>query len=641
MKKVVSIVIGFFISQLSLGQESYPSEELRKMKNDTNKVHSLNELAWEYRKNDSLARQYALHAKKISESLFFDSGLSTSLTRLGVLEKSKGNYEIAEKHYLESLTIEQKNKNIYGIVRAKIQLAKIYQKTRNYNKALSYSSEALIACSSIKNDKLLASIHGTIASIYLDVNSFARALEAYHESIKIREKINDEKNLGKLYLDVGVLYNRLRRKDKALFYLNKSKLIYEKLNNQRYLSKIFIGIGVSYAIDEKLDSAIVYYNRSLHIKNKLDLENKEIIFNNLGVIYEKKQLFKLAEENYSQSILLAIKANNELQLLDTYFNLGGLYRKQNLNNKALEYFEKSNELSKKYNKELIRLNILMGIAEAYEHLGNFKQASLYNEKHIVLRDVIDAKYKAAKIVEFKYQREKEIEKEKNLKKDIIQYAFIVGLTLLCVSMISIFYAYKLRKAKELAKKNQKLAVQKNVELLKKQELKSIKAMINGQESERKRIAQDLHDRLGSMLSMVKLNYKSVEDNLDKLKEENKKQYSQANALLDDACNAVREIAHNMVSGVLTKFGLVAALEDLKNTIEGTNTFQIELTTHGLDDRLENNLEMELYGIVQELIHNIIKHAKAKEVSVQLLKSINGINLIVIDDGIGFNVFTKK
>ena len=288
----------------------------------------------------------------------------------------------------------------------------------------------------------------------------------------------------------------------------------------------------------------------------------------------------------------------------------------------------------------------MTIAEAHEHLGDFKKASLYNEKHIVLRDSIDNKFRALEVLEDKYEDQKkinEINKEKNLrvvaennKKTTQLYALTGGVILMALLFFALFYAYKSKKAKELAEKTKEIEVQKNIELLKKQELKSIKAMINGQEAERKRIAKDLHDRLGSMLSMVKLNYKSIEDSIDKLKEENKKQYSQANALLDEACNTVREIAHNMVSGVLTKFGLVAALEDLKNTIEGTNTFQLELVTHGLDNRLENNLEIELYGIVQELIHNVIKHAKANEVSVQLLKRVDGVNLTVIDDGIGFD-----
>lgn len=206
--------------------------------------------------------------------------------------------------------------------------------------------------------------------------------------------------------------------------------------------------------------------------------------------------------------------------------------------------------------------------------------------------------------------------------------------LLVIISILFFVILKFRKEK----REKEIVTQKNIELLKKQELKSIKAMIDGQEKERKRIAQDLHDRLGSMLSMVKLHYKSVEDSLDKLKQENKNQYEKASMLLDEACDAVREIAHEMISGVLTKFGLTAALEELKETIESSNTLEVELITYGLDDRLENKMEMEVYGIIQELIHNVIKHAKAKELSIQLLKKEEKLQVIVEDDGIGFDIF---
>lgn len=211
---------------------------------------------------------------------------------------------------------------------------------------------------------------------------------------------------------------------------------------------------------------------------------------------------------------------------------------------------------------------------------------------------------------------------------------------LCIIIIQGILLFKAKRKIRILNKNVEVYTQNTIDLLKKQELKSIKAMINAQENERKRIAQDLHDRLGSMLSMVKLHYKSVENNLDKLKTENKEQYFKASLLLDQACETVREISHNMVSGVLTKFGLAAALEELKDTIEGTNTFQIELIVYGLDDRLENNLEMELYGIVQELIHNVIKHAKARELCIQVVKRTDEINLTVEDDGIGFD-YTKE
>ncbi|WP_082868148.1 ATP-binding protein [Tenacibaculum ovolyticum] len=634
LKFFIIIVIFTLTTETSFGQR-YTLEDIKKMEDDTLKVNHLIKLASKNKYNDSLSRYCVIKAKEISETISYKKGLSSSLFRLGFLEKRKGNHQKAISYYLKCLSIRKEKGDIRGVVIVKTQLGQVYQNRKNYDEALKYGKEALKSCLLLKDTKLIGSIYGVLASIYLADNNFSAALEAYHESIKVRERIGDEKNLAKSYLNIGNLYNILKKKDLASFYLSKSMLINEKTKNFSSLSKVYTNLGVYYKNDKKLDSALIFYNKSLSIKDSLNLGNREAIYNNIGLIYQEKELFDLAEKEYSKSIKLAIENKNELQLLDVYLNIGTLYRKQDQNIKALNYLKKSYDIANKYNKQLDQLNLLMGIAEAYEHIGDYKNASLYNEKHIVLRDVIDEKFRKAEL----YQREKQknlIVVSENKRKNIQLYSLVLGMVLLGLLFFALFYAYKSKKGRELAEQNQKLEVQKNIELLKKQEFKSIKAMIDGQESERKRIAQDLHDRLGSMLSMVKLNYKSIEDNIDKLKDENKKQYSQANYLLDEACNTVREIAHNMVSGVLTKFGLVAALEDLKNTIKGTNTFQLELITYGLDDRLENSLEMELYGIVQELIHNVIKHAKAKEVSVQLLKRVDSINLTVIDDGIGFD-----
>jgi signal transduction histidine kinase len=219
-------------------------------------------------------------------------------------------------------------------------------------------------------------------------------------------------------------------------------------------------------------------------------------------------------------------------------------------------------------------------------------------------------------------------------------------------VILLFFAIlrsrKLKQAKklaELAYEQQKVEAQlereqqekKLEEMLQEQERKAINSMVSGQEEERARIAKDLHDRLGSMLSVVKIHYKSVEDDLEKIKKETKTQYEKANKLLDEACEAVRKIAHNMVSGTLTKFGLVPALKELKEKIEETKTLQIELLAHGLDDRLDNTTEIQLYRVVQELLNNVLKHAEATEVTIQLLKREHDVNIMVTDNGIGFEV----
>ena len=174
-------------------------------------------------------------------------------------------------------------------------------------------------------------------------------------------------------------------------------------------------------------------------------------------------------------------------------------------------------------------------------------------------------------------------------------------------------------------------------LLKEQELRSVSSMLDIQERERRRIASDLHDRLGSMLSTVKLYLGSVEEQIDAWNGSGSEQYDKAVSLLDEACDEIRKISHDLVSGELLKFGLTSALRQLAKTIEGTGQLKVNVITFGLEDRLENSVEITLYRVVQELVNNILKHAKASFVNIQLTRTEHELNIMVEDNGIGFDL----
>jgi signal transduction histidine kinase len=200
----------------------------------------------------------------------------------------------------------------------------------------------------------------------------------------------------------------------------------------------------------------------------------------------------------------------------------------------------------------------------------------------------------------------------------------------------VFYTQRQKVVRQLAAKQTKLHHQEVNKMLQDHELERMSAMINGQEKERYRIAMDLHDRLGSTLSAVKLHLNAymtlqiagedyeIEGQRDRLGE-----------LLDRAVNEVRDISHDMLSGVLTKFGLSAALEDLKETLESSRQYRVHLQIINLHDRVDNTLELNLYRIVQELVSNIMKHASASMITIQLNKLDDELILMVEDDGIGF------
>jgi signal transduction histidine kinase len=185
----------------------------------------------------------------------------------------------------------------------------------------------------------------------------------------------------------------------------------------------------------------------------------------------------------------------------------------------------------------------------------------------------------------------------------------------------------------IAQKNEEINRQKIQELEQRQKLISMDAMVSGQEEERKRIAKDLHDGLGSLLANVQMRFSSIGNTIDSM---NSPVYRQANALLDEACREVRKIAHNMMPGALVKFGLIPAIQDICRAIEKNRGITVDFQVYGINERFAEKIEISLYRIVQELLNNILKHAQANEIIVQISQHDGDLTLIVEDDGSGFD-----
>lgn len=191
-----------------------------------------------------------------------------------------------------------------------------------------------------------------------------------------------------------------------------------------------------------------------------------------------------------------------------------------------------------------------------------------------------------------------------------------------------------RSRQRLAGKERQLLSEQVDKLIGQQELKSINAMLEGQEKERDRMARDLHDRLGSMLSAIKVNMNAMEVRLDQMRQD--RQYLKVAGLLDEAVKELRRISHDMAAGTLSRFGLEKALRDLRDTVHISGRLSVELKAFGLEHRLERSVEIAAYRIVQELMSNVLKHASASEVSIAVTRTPGRLNVMVTDDGIGFD-----
>jgi signal transduction histidine kinase len=221
-----------------------------------------------------------------------------------------------------------------------------------------------------------------------------------------------------------------------------------------------------------------------------------------------------------------------------------------------------------------------------------------------------------------------LQKDLSLKKRTIQrnaYLFSgIGLTL-----VALFLALYLR---QRARKDKIIAEQQIRQLEEEKKLLAAKMIVEGQEEERKRIARELHDGLGVLLSATKMQFTSIRDTSP----ENKPLIERATQLLEQASGDVRKISHNMMPGLLMKLGLYEAIEDLVDNLNDSGKLKAVCEIPEDLARLPENQEIMIYRIVQELVNNTLKHAAASEIRLEISPAPGSVEIRYSDDGKGFD-----
>jgi len=170
--------------------------------------------------------------------------------------------------------------------------------------------------------------------------------------------------------------------------------------------------------------------------------------------------------------------------------------------------------------------------------------------------------------------------------------------------------------------------------LNRQQNEMFNAISLAQEQERKRIAQDIHDSLGSVLSAAKLKMIEAKESKPELTTDEK--FLSGIGLLDEASAELRNISHNIMPATLSKLGLIPALKNLCEKVISHKGLQVRFIAHDFENRADEQTEITIYRIVLELINNVVKHAAASRATVQLVKYPDYINITVEDNGRGFD-----
>ena len=339
---------------------------------------------------------------------------------------------------------------------------------------------------------------------------------------------------------------------------------------------------------------------------------------------------------YEKLVQLDDSRINRFSKFNAYLELAHLealnrksFKSKRFLKKSKNYFNKSDSLKSKFDYQRWKTYYV------HEVLNEIDSAYISLNEAFMLGAELNVYSNIKQLAELNIEldtaeKEKQILIEQQQKEQNRNIALGLGGSLALGSIIALLIFKNTKRKQKLAEQEKEIESQKLATVLKEQELTAIDAMIEGQEKERQRIANDLHDDLGGLMATVKLHFNALKD------KKSPELFNKTNSLIDEAYQKVRSVAHAKNSGVIAKHGLLKSVKEMADKISIANKLNIEVIDYGLDTRLENSLELTIFRIVQELLSNAVKHANASEISVHITNHEESLNLMVEDNGIGFN-----
>lgn len=485
-------------------------------------------------------------------------------------------------------------------------------------------------------------------------SQYDSALVLFQNLALMGQKEQDAKKQAIAAIGLGGLYIDIDKADLAIESYREAMYYADLADTVSLVNRGYYGIGVGYHLkwylgksEVNYDSAVYYYTQaeSMFMAQGEEVQASDLAYNISLLHYDKKNYVESLKK-VNEALKVQVDLNNLRSIGRSLRHIGYVYYQINNYDSADHYLRRALKITDENNFLDDGLLVLQQLAELYEARNDYrtsndflkeyykKSSSIYSQEYDQRILELRTQYETASAeldAEQAKSRSLRLEKNRNI-------TIIVAASLLILFSIWLYVIDQKRKnIKAIAAKNDQLNKQRIDELLQQQEIASLQGVLEGQEQERKRVAIDLHDRLGGILSMVKLHFSAVEEKLPQDNPE-KKKFLTASELLDLAAGEVRSISHNLLSGVLAKFGLLPALKDLTDRINESGEIKLNLIHYNIENALNGEQELQIYRIVQELISNILKHSEAHEATIQLIRNDDEkkVNLIVEDDGKGFN-----
>ena len=435
---LITIHPGFLLAQVNTGSSLITDSllnSLKKAKEDTSKINTLNVLSRQYLNTGSYeqAIEYAKKSQRLSEELEFKRGLGDSYSNIGVAYWYQGIYDKALENHLIALKIRESIGDKQGIGNSYNNIGLVHLNQGNYEKGLENYLKALKIREEIGDKRGTANSYNNMGVIYLKQNNFEKALGNYVKALKIREEIGDKRGIGMSYNNIGLIYQEHGNYKQSLDNLLKGLKIREEIGDKIGTADSYLNIGNIYFLQKDYEKALDFYFKSSQINQNIgNQRGTAVSFNNIGTCYLMQNKF-VESENYI--------------------------------NRGLKIF---NEIG---NKEGIK-DAYYAFAELYDRKGDFKKAFKYQKLYSDIKDTLLNEASSGQIAEMNTKYESEKKDKALIKKDaeistqqaeaekqiILRNAFIMGFLLVLVLAFFIYSGYrqKQRANKLLDEKNEKI-----------------------------------------------------------------------------------------------------------------------------------------------------------------------------------------
>lgn len=557
-------------------------------KHDTNQVKILLDIGYalEAEMPDSALSVYRMAIRK-SLQANYPVGAGRALMYSGIVHSNSGDHDSSFYNY--SLALKQFEKARYqtGIASTYVNRGVLHNYHGDYQLAMEDYLAGIRIYEEENDSYRLLSCYGNVGGIFVELQQFEKGQEYFKKELNLAIELNDSSMMADAYNNLGFSFQTLQLADSAMHYYllayrlaAKQKSDYLQFLCNNNIADLLASLG-------RVEEALPYAMESIRFAKTLgNPYNVFGAYKNLGARHLELEQYEIADLYLDSAIFIGKQIGAKDMLADAYLF-------QSENKAKQQNFEKAYEL---------------------QHLHKMYADSVFKEEQLQQLNEFEIAYESEK--KDRNIAEQELILERNQKESQLMAAGVAAL-LVVILFILIYFRQK-----------QKLKNEKLLAMQKEKEVAVVRSMMDGEEHERLRIARGLHDGLSAMLAGVKMKFSTVKT-VDELEP--------AIESLDKASKEVRRIAHNMMPEVLLNYGLEAAIKEFTESLNQDDGFQIDLQLVNIHLKLDSSSQLMIYRIVQELLNNVIKHAKAKNVLVQVSQFNNTLSLTVEDDGVGFDL----